>query len=705
MSKSIALLLLTACATAFYAPNFVIISVDLESFFSTVYSTLTLSEHLGSPFRALWTTDLGLGMPQPFAQFLFFHPIQLLLQFASIKHALIAFYLGHLLVAAFCMFAVCRHCGISVAASTLCGITFTFASPSINYTLTDFWPSLLNAWTMLPPTLLFMLRAIDGNKTSYRLYNALALSLCASILVLNGHSGVIASYALLLTLCSLLLLPDRRPLPLLLLAGILITVTCLFRFAYQLEEAAMFGADSFRTYVPYTLLSKNALWSLLLKPLYPGNPSEALAYGLKVGPRHFWFGPLFVGLTLFGIFRGEMRPTHKRAFAVTLLSGLLLVHLPKELCFKIIAWLIAFRDPAVLAGIILAGAGFDAFSKRCPLKRWLPPVLATAHVLMLAGGVAPFWLRSLSTALDRLGHPPTIVQPSPSCITDLLAESPVIQKLRELQRDRPGRLAYTEGIGKRFTPPVIKAGIWTNTLAMYGVPTLNGYFKGVYVPLLPPVKLMHSHIPAENALVTNAPLMNVLGVRYLLALATEKIPFGTQVARIPVSDMEDFVIYENATALPYAFFPAPNTVKPFEASPEGCENHPLLCPDWYTALAEGADSSLTATLRGDGLLAHFAPATQPRTLLVTQMFRPHWRVTGVNTDGTHTRLDATQTATRLTSVTVPPGITEVVMEYRPARLIFLMYTTLTMLTLLCASTLGFALLSALSLPGRTGKED
>gem|GEM_PF-7091716 len=104
LSVHLCLTLIALAAAALYGPNFVIVSRDLESFMATVYLTILQARALGHGEWIYWISHLGLGMSQPFAQFLYFHPVQFALQVLSCKTVLVLLYWSYLAVGGWFVF-------------------------------------------------------------------------------------------------------------------------------------------------------------------------------------------------------------------------------------------------------------------------------------------------------------------------------------------------------------------------------------------------------------------------------------------------------------------------------------------------------------------------------------------------------------------------------------------------------------------------
>ena len=672
-----------------FGPCFFIISGDLESFFSTIYSTAAQARFLTQGGVNLWTTMLGLGMPQPFASTLSFHPIIFLLRLVPMKICLALFYWLQMTAGSCFVYATARLVRLSGFASLCCAATYLLCAPNLNYALVDFWPEVFHVWSLLPILFYFILAVLDADSSPKSLSGACLLALFAALTMLNGHNGVVATYGIMLAAFVAALRPGARQAAWLAVAGLGFCLAVGFRAFTLYSEMSLFPPVIDRLYVPYNLFAPRELWAMFVKPLVLWGDEPFLQANLRAGVRNFWFGPIFAILAIVGIRKGNLATRDRRAFAVVLLGGVLLAHLPKSLCGGVIAWLIAFRDPAIIAALFLAGAAIDRLRSLGRTWRLGIGALVALHFLLMAAGASPFWLQNLSSALVQAGEKPLSFMPAAKQVAvSILDASPLIQKLREMYAKSPGRFPYD----------LIRLGLGYNTLGYHGLPVVNGYFKGVYVPVYPPTTmLMHSHIVADRSLADNTPLLDVLGVRYILALDTEPKPPGTSLALTwPTGETSTLAVYENPDAWPFAAFVSADALDLTLSPVSGCPHDRLLCADAGPVLSRRM-GDVRATLLEDGVAAEFAPSDDTRWLLVSQMYRPGWQAVGTNREGERTLLATREALDALVAVEIPSGIVSVDIRYRPRLRLWLAYLSWGMLGVLTVIPL------AIAVKGRTDR--
>ncbi|WP_161656080.1 hypothetical protein [Alkalidesulfovibrio alkalitolerans] len=137
-----------------------------------------------------------------------------------------------------------------------------------------------------------------------------------------------------------------------------------------------------------------------------------------------------------------------------------------------------------------------------------------------------------------------------------------------------------------------------------------------------------------------------------------------EVVQWPVEGMENIVVYENEDAWSPAWFAVPEVSAGPLPSVAGCGHDRLLCAD-----ASGLPAIKTGDTRADfaagGMDVRFAPASEPRLLVVTQMYRPGWRAEGLREGGERVLLTTSETLGTLTAVEIPAGVFAVSLRYLP----------------------------------------
>ena len=283
-----------------------IVAPDEECFYSTILSTYLQGRALRSGGFLFWTSVLGFGMPLPFAQYLYLHPI--LFWFALLPPAagIIFFYYLHLLAGLWGIWRWLRLHRIPPDLALLGGLTYLLCAPTLNYGLRDFWPSVLGMWTTLPWVFLAAAGVFSQNRR-HALSSSLALGLMLGLLVANGHAGVTPIYVLG---AALFVLGHGRSVasraPWLALAAVIAVGIGAAKIFHVYTEYRLFletEPGMTRAFAPASLFSWNAVRAGVLKPFLSLDPGEAFARNLELGARIVWFGPPFLLLSLIAAFR------------------------------------------------------------------------------------------------------------------------------------------------------------------------------------------------------------------------------------------------------------------------------------------------------------------------------------------------------------------------------------------------------------------
>jgi hypothetical protein len=255
--------------------------------------------------------------------------------------------------------------------------------------------------------------------------------------------------------------------------------------------------------------------------------------------------------------------------------------------------------------------------------------------------------------------------------------------------DRYGKRLYlsprASDLSRGYMSP---AGVHVVTdYALLGLNPVNAWFKNVAMDRIHPSPfLMHGMIRGQRTVVGNKALLDVLGINVVVAMKDEGLsPAGlTRLEELRVNDEADVEIFGNADAWPKAVLLSPDARAAALPVVEGCEHTAALCRD-YTELARTRlpdDVSLREVV--DGYRVHVPPSAAPRLLFLSAFDRPEWQATGGGT-----ALAIEPIAGAFIGVTVPPGVQDVELRFRPPirlALTFLSWTALAGMLLALAIT-------------------
>lgn len=660
-------------------PQYWIVSPDNESFISTFLSTYLQAQALKNWSYPFWTSMLGIGMPQPFSQYLYFHPLLFLFMFLPPDIALLLMYFFHLLVGTFSVRAICKEVGVNEKISLVCSLTFLLCATTINYTIVDFWPSVFAIWTSLPLVFYLIIRliAVEGKLASF--FFSISLGLSLGIMILNAHASIVPEYFL----CIILFVVGfwRRLktriwwIVLSFCIGGLIAASKIF---YHNSEYSLFPLESARTYVEFSLFNRKELWNMFLKPFYQErNLTNIFWANFNMGMRVVWFGGIFALSSIAALLVRKFKHEMKLPLGLVFLGGLALIHLPKAFCFKVIAFLVAFRDPAILAGIILAGLfltylyNIASECRKAKSVRYFSKLaiifLCCVHLILMVTGAAPFWLRNVSHAYvyngkKSLNHWFGLPESSVKWNMD---STDLVNKIIDRDNEHPGRLYYSQQVERKVVNTKYRTnGLWTNSLAFHGIGVINGYFKGIYYgDIYPTNGLMHSSISAQPSLLRSPAMLTLLGVTHVIALEGELVsPSFVKKDEFELGDGIKILIYDNPEAFPEAFV-VPD--KEYEFLPRrNCEHNRFLCKDVSGFIGKiDLNKQLSVEKNSGNVKIGFPPADKKQNIVVSEYYRPGWQVQRIR--GREEQANLFPFNEVLIGVTVPAGTQEIVLSYRP----------------------------------------
>src|SRR5204862_5766850 len=95
-------------------------------------------------------------------------------------------YITQTMLGAFGMWRLCAKAGITPLTRAVCVFSFVFATPTLNYAVTDFWPTFYMTWTLSPWLLLFAWNLLEaGGRDGLRW--SVILGLCGGLALASTH--------------------------------------------------------------------------------------------------------------------------------------------------------------------------------------------------------------------------------------------------------------------------------------------------------------------------------------------------------------------------------------------------------------------------------------------------------------------------------------------------------------------------------------
>jgi hypothetical protein len=617
--------------------------LDNEDLNSTVLTTKLFVEGVAQGQSPFWTPLLGLGLPQPFRISHAQHPLALLYLVLDPVIVVRIFVAAHLLVGALGMWVLARLYHLQAAIAFVAVLSFLACTTTGQYLYHDDWPSNLVTWSFLP-VLLALTRLVLVSEGRAALTAGLALGLLAGFDIATGLFSYILTHAVIVAI--LLAVEWRaaaRRLPALALAAVVALVIGAAVLLLLAGEWSLFSKDAARVQHEQPRL-REQIWSTFLRPLWGLGLSRPPG-SMAAGSRTIGFGTVFALLALVGLV--WPRTTEAKRLALCLTLSILCLALPPGVFLGATTALWLFRDGVVLFGILLAGQVLKSIPRRLVL-----PALAL-QVLALALGVAPDWSKTLEKAravmTGRAVGQDALVTPGPADAAIAAAMphpearvilAPVLYAERRTLRD---------------------IGIVDNALAFRGIAVVDTFARGIATSALSPdAGLMEGNVGSDAGMFRDRVALDVLGIGVVLARPGESVPNGLEaVSRLPAPG-GDVEVLRNPGAWAPAVFVRPDVPSdlPLRA---GCSHDRFLCRD-MAGLADAREPGEIGVGKSHGrTVLTFAPSPQPRTILLTDWYRPAWRIT----EGAG---ELFPVAGQLIGIRVPPGESRVVLEYRPRTL-------------------------------------
>lgn len=624
-----------ACAAAGWVSySFLIGSTpDEEEFRYAVLSAWLRVRGLRTGEFAFWTPLLGLGIPQPFVPNFSLHPLALLLGLMSPVTWVRVLLLTHTIVGAVGMWRLGSLLSLAPLVRGVSVATFLLALPVQQYVLTDFWPSHYIVWTMAPWVLVLVWRLLDPETAARRWAGLLGLSV--GLVAANANPAYFTVWA---PLAAGVIAANWRRLAARatwVLAAGAISLSIAAPVVVQLMvEEGRFAAE-FELSNVTDPLPPSAVWNALAAP-----------FAATAGPRSLFFGGPFAVLAI----AGAVWFARARADLVSgvVISAVLLF--TTWIPLPLVSQRYQFRDVVTFCAIPLAAL---AANRLLQIER-VRPLAVTALVLqvvLVAGSAWPLVQRTLEPEWRRASE-----------FRGATGDAPLANTLIG-HMTRPGRLLYSPAVENEVSQrALVPDGLGINALAYRGVAVVNGLFKAVSADSVwPDDRLFYGRVRTPDALMMAGPTLDVLGIRYVIALRGEPVsPALRELVSIVAARGKELVLYENRDASAGAVLLAGTAAGRDLPVFEGCDNNRILCRD-MAALADYRQHGLPEVTRGvNEIRVAWSSASAPTMLVVVEMFRPGW----ITTSGDRL-LGARPVFGGLIGVPLPIGADEVRLVYRP----------------------------------------
>jgi hypothetical protein len=598
-----------------------------------------------------WLNDLGFGSPMPLGDPLLFHPVFApLAAFASLRATLTAVWIVQSVVMVVYFLRLAAVTGIVMPALRLAVLGCYVASiPFLLYFLESDWVPVVITWTLYPVLVFHLRSAVLGGARANFWGTACGLAFLFGFWILNAHPGYLIPLALVLVVYALAAAPlDRRVYGCLVAGGVLCVGILAARIYALVHEMHLFppGISAIREGTP-----ARAYLGAIAAPL------------VAIENRGTFLGAGFTITVVAGLLRlARLHDSHVRGCIAACVASAAFNVMPPDATSRVLPavsnW--AYRDPMLFFGLLAAGALLQAAMRG--RYRTAAVVVLVVQLAQQCGAMYPSIVAARNHNPDLLfyryqGHAVGLGK----TLVDRAAEfGPRFYLSPEVDRAMRGDLS-ADGIH------------FSSDLALLGLNPVNGWFKNVSMAAFhPPDSLMESNIHGDVNVIRNQNLLNVLGIDLILSTERETgIPSGLTVIDRPrlrdATRVPGLLLLANPSAWPRAVLLPPDTSRLRLPARAGCTNEGALCLDYESLAGMRLSGDVDLRASNGRYIARVAPADSERLLFISATYRPEW--TAIAADGR--ALEVQPVATAFLGVTIPPGVTDVTVEYSPRMLMAL----------------------------------
>ena len=593
-----------------------------------------------------WLTNLGFGTPMPLGHRLDFHPVFALGSLISLRVAISSLWIVQLGVMAVYFLRLLALYGLAPRVRLVLLGLYLFSMSSFLYFFTTDWVSCQVPWTLYPVLVYYLRDAFLGGAATRWWLTTVRLGLLFSLWALNGHPGYLVP--LFIPLAVYILVAARPTVAVygaLAAAGALALAASGERIYFLGHEMGFFPERINRvTQEGYTLLTFL-------------NTQTAPLTSVRSGRQPFVGAFIFLAAMIAPVM-WRTADRHLRGCIVAFFAALALSITPvRFVIWTGLSGVWLFKDAVVFFGLLSAGAVAQSALRDYgrSVRQVVLALLAlqvVQQVIVMSPGYRAHW--DGNTRLEWYRH-----QGKPIALAAAVVRA----------ANRYGTRLYLSTNADGWSRGVFSAaGIHVMTdYALLGLNPVNGWFKNVATDrLFPSRMMMHGYIRGHRPVIENPALLDVLGINLIVTMTDERlVPEGSPrvdhlIVNADAAGNVGVDIFANTDAWPKAVLLSPQALAAPLPLVKGCGHPGALCRD-YTALAQTRlpqDAAVHEVT--NGYQVRVPPSDAPRLLFVSAFYRPEW----VATAGGQA-LEIDPIANAFIGVTVPPGVQDIQLMFRP----------------------------------------
>ena len=665
---------------------------DQEDLHTTLFSTFYYSQAIIAGEYPFWFPLLGFGTPQPFASHLIFHPLIILFNPENSRIILFLFYLIQLNFGALFVYLCCRKIGADKTPSLLGAITFLFCSTTTYSLFIKVVPVYTFVWTLLPAIIFLIIEISEIKKLNVSMcLKVLALGLVIGILMVCGHASTYAAFGMTITvfLFFIIIKKPKALFPILIATsiGLLISADKIYLLVSELRHSLEIQPDLVRAsaHKKFDLFS---LWSTFFKPIVPNMFShDYIVRNVKFGNRTdpvwdtlIFFGPPYAFLTVYSVFSRKIKFKYSLSLSMALLFSVTMVVLPENIHRTLVipAGNMVYSAPIILFSILIGSIGLTIISNKFKRKSFLfKQLIFILQVCCLIAGTIPYIIIAVKGHY-HIGH------------VQVLNESEPIANYLKENRNSSGSRVYLSPEVTKNGPKFLSnwGGESNNTLSIWGVNQVNGYFKFTSMgDFFPSRKLGDSQIAAEIDVLNNKAMLDVLGIEYMYVLAGESwhpklIEDGefSKKFNIHGTNGKKLILLHNPDAWMQVTAIKTDVIDIKLPVRSECGNDALLCRDYSQLLSLKNDNiDIETTITKGGKISIDVKSSHAGVFLfVSQAYRPDWSAISKNNN-----IKIQRVLENFIVLDVPPDISQIELVYLPTTRIWLTFLQWGLVGIIC----------------------